>query len=132
VGSQVALRAANARLQYKKRSYESLNVIPALWCGQMRGLVGFTMGLLDREYTQCGFVAWWGTFSFHCALRMRLGEMPPRRRGAERHLEDKSRHVQCGGVFVNKYLAIGAGFSSSSSSGGGGGRGRLLLWRPQG
>ena len=62
VGSQVTLRAANARLKDKKRSQESLNVTPALWCGQMRGLVGFTMGLLDREYTQCGFVAWWGTF----------------------------------------------------------------------
>jgi hypothetical protein len=39
VGSLVTLRAVNARLQYKKRSQESLNVTPALWFEQMRGLV---------------------------------------------------------------------------------------------
>ena len=118
VSSQVSLRASNARLQYKRRSHESLNVKPALWFGQMRGLVGFAMGLLDHEYTQCGFVAWWGAFWFHCALRMSLREMPPRRHRAEIYLENQSRHVQCGSVFVSKYIAIGAGSSSRSSSSG--------------
>jgi hypothetical protein len=45
VGSQVDLRAANARLQYKKRSQESFNVITALWLEQMRGLVLHWQGL---------------------------------------------------------------------------------------
>jgi hypothetical protein len=31
-------------------------------------VVGSTLGILDREYTQCGSVAWWSTLSFHCAL----------------------------------------------------------------